>query len=271
MFQSIDEKMPASVQRRSLLAAIAAAPLACRQRPRPAVQAAAAPASNDPWGGLTVARVGRMRDDERGGTAVVLLHGWGAAGDDLVPFAHELEAPHTRFFVPAAPLPEVGGGRAWWHLDPEDRPRHAWDDEVPAGYQPHRHVLAARAAVQTILRTITAKFALEVLAVAGFSQGAMLSLDVALAADPPVDRVAALSGVLLTESVPALLTPRTRRPAVFASHGRQDPVLQFRAGEIAKELLVKHGYAVTWRPFDGGHEIPAEIVEGLRGFLFGTR
>src|SRR4051794_25872262 len=130
----IDERDPeppaAFSRRRALLAAISSAPLACRQRPRPSVQAAAPAGANDPWGGLTMARAGRMRDDERGGTAVVLLHGWGAPGDDLLPLADEIGGPRTRFFAPAAPLPEVGGGRAWWHLDPDDRPMHAWDDTV---------------------------------------------------------------------------------------------------------------------------------------------
>ena len=40
---------------------------------------------------------------------------------------------------------------------------------------------------------------------AGFSQGAMLSLDVALASRPPVDLVAMLSGVMLADTLPALL------------------------------------------------------------------
>ena len=74
------------------------------------------------WGGLDVARVSDMREDERGGSAVVVLHGWGAPGDDLVPLAEALQRPGVRFFVPAAPLPEMGGGRAWWHLDPYARP-----------------------------------------------------------------------------------------------------------------------------------------------------
>jgi predicted esterase len=70
------------------------------------------------WGGLNVARLSDMSEDERGGSAVVVLHGWGAPGDDLVPLAEALARPGVRFFVPAAPLPEMGGGRAWWHLDP---------------------------------------------------------------------------------------------------------------------------------------------------------
>src|SRR6185295_9267806 len=107
----------------------------------------------------------------------------------------------------------------------------------------------------------------DALRLAGFSQGAMLSLDVALAAAPPVDRVAALSGVLLADSLPALKTAQPRKPLVYVSHGREDPMLAFRGGERAKEILERHGFQVTFHPFEGGHEIPPEIVDELRGFL----
>jgi phospholipase/carboxylesterase len=96
----------------------------------------------------------------------------------------------------------------------------------------------------------------------------MLALDVALCAAPPVDRVAALSGVMLADSLPALKAPRSTRPPVFVSHGRQDPVLAYQGGEKAKDLLERHGYQVTFHPFAGGHAIPEEVVEALRAFLF---
>jgi phospholipase/carboxylesterase len=232
-------------------------PLACRSD--------APPAAPD-WGGLDVAKVGRMRDDERGGTAIVLLHGWGAGGRDLVPLAEELARGRSRFFVPAAPLVE-GTGRAWWHLD-ADRPAHAVDGVMPEGYQPRRQVGAARRAVQTILRTIRSRYAPDSLVLGGFSQGAMLSLDVALAADPPVDRVAALSGSLLADSLEGLRAPRAQRPPIFMSHGRMDGLLPFQGSERAKRTLEQRGFAVAWHPFDGGHEIPADVVEHLKTFVF---
>ncbi len=209
-----------------------------------------------------------MRDDERGGTAVVLLHGWGAPADDLEPLARALDRPRTRFFLPAGPLTEFGGGRAWWHLDLDDRSMYAANAEVPPGYQPHRPVIAAREVVQAQLRTIQERHAPDSIAIAGFSQGAMLALDVALAASPPVDRVAVLSGVLLADSIPAVRTARPSKPAVFVSHGRDDQVVPFHGGELAKEILESHGFAISWHPFDGGHEIPPAIVEELRVFLF---
>jgi phospholipase/carboxylesterase len=226
------------------------------------------------WGGgLSVLTTGPMREDERGGTAVMLLHGWGAPGDDLVPLAQELAQPRTRFFLPAGPLTEMGGGRAWWHLDPSDRPVHAWDDQPKAGHRPHPQVGAARAAVQEVLRTIVARYQPEQLMLGGFSQGAMLALDVALAgaADPAsaplVDRVAALSGVLLEDSLPFLHIPGARRLPALVAHGRYDQVVPFGGGETIREILARHGHAVTWRPFNGGHEIPAATVEDLRRFF----
>jgi phospholipase/carboxylesterase len=268
---------PSLSRRDALLVTLAASPLACR-RPAPIVNARVTPpmavaadaGAAAAWGGLQVVRVSGMRDDERGGTAVVVLHGWGAPGDDLVPLARELQRPGVRFFVPAAPLPEMGGGRAWWHLDPRTRPPHASTDEVAPGFRPTPAVLAAREAVQGLVATIVERHAPEAIALVGFSQGAMLSIDVALAGAPLVDRVVAMSGVLLVDSVPGLVAsrPSSPRPRFLLSHGRQDPVVPFASGDRARALLEKRGFAVTWRPFDGGHEIPGPVVADVARFLF---
>jgi phospholipase/carboxylesterase len=65
---------------------------------------------------LQVVEVAAEGDEAPVAKAVVLLHGWRAPGDDLVPLAEDLVRPGTRCFVPEGPLVELGGGRAWWHL-----------------------------------------------------------------------------------------------------------------------------------------------------------
>jgi phospholipase/carboxylesterase len=222
------------------------------------------------WSGvmLKVVRVSDMNEDERGGSAVIVLHGWGAPGDDLVPVAKVLKRPGARFFVPAAPLPEVGGGRAWWHLDPNTRPPHATSDQVATGFQPTPEVLAARAAVQELITSVVDRYAPTRVALVGFSQGAMLSIDVALAAPPRVDLVVAMSPVLLVDSVPALTAPHPTKPRFLLSHGRHDPVLPFEGGSKARDLLELHGFSVAWRPFNGGHEIPPPLMAEVDRFLF---
>jgi phospholipase/carboxylesterase len=63
---------------------------------------------------------GADREGGGEGPVVVLLHGFGAAGDDLVPLWRVLQVPReVRFVFPEAPLAprELGGGRAWWPID----------------------------------------------------------------------------------------------------------------------------------------------------------
>jgi phospholipase/carboxylesterase len=213
-----------------------------------------------------VVRLGPLREDEKGGQLVVLLHGWRAHGDDLVSLAGELARPGTRFLVPAAPLQEPNGGRAWWRLDSGERPAHVSKDELPAGYHPNVQLAAARGAVQVLLRDAQQRYAPDSIALVGFSQGAMLALDLGLAGEPPIERVAVLSGVLVADSL-AALHARRGKPAVFVSHGRSDQMLPFAEGASIESVLKPYGLPVTFFPFEGGHQIPPAVIQQLRSFL----
>lgn len=230
----------------------------------PASPAAAAA----PWGGLQVVQTGERAAGESGGTSVVLLHGWGARGDDLVPLARSLTRPGSRFVVPAAPLSRSQGGRAWWRLNQTPRPEHALE-EHPVPQRVHPAVLSARQAVLGVIRTVRERHAPKRLCVAGFSQGAMLALDVALHVEPPLDCVAVLSGLLLRDSLGGLSRKRVGRPRVFIAHGRNDPVLPFATAERARDMLKRAGFDVRWLPFAGAHSIPSAVRLALDRFLFG--
>jgi phospholipase/carboxylesterase len=95
------------------------------------------------------------------------------------------------------------------------------------------------------------------IALGGFSQGAMLTLDVATQlADSP----AALfqwSGTLMNEDEWRQLAPRRAGLKVIQSHGRQDPLLPYDWAESLRDMLVECGLDVEFMPFDGPHTIPA--------------
>src|SRR5690606_1507095 len=77
-------------------------------------------------------RVRWVGDRESDAPLVVLLHGYGAAGDDLVFLAEELHrrlAGRARFALPEAPLRGPANGRAWWPMARRDLPI----DEAPPG------------------------------------------------------------------------------------------------------------------------------------------
>src|SRR5687767_14102037 len=74
-------------------------------------------------GALRVAAFGGTdREGGGDGPAILLCHGYGAPGDDLVPLARVTDVGReVRWFFPAAPLElDVGfgmTGRAWWEID----------------------------------------------------------------------------------------------------------------------------------------------------------
>jgi phospholipase/carboxylesterase len=216
-------------------------------------------------------------DDDRGGgdgPAVVLLHGFGAPGDDLVPLSGLLGLPPTvRLVFPAAPLALpafFGDSRAWWMIDTDalerdmaaGRPRDR-SAEVPEGLAPARDAVAA--CLDEVCRRLAVPEGQLVLG--GFSQGAMLSCDVALRGALPLAGLVLLSGTLLCADQWAPLMAARGGLPVLQSHGRADPLLSFEAAERLRDRLRAAELDVEWHAFDGGHEIPPPVLSALGAFL----
>ena len=181
---------------------------------------------------------------------VVLLHGWGADGDDLITMA-----PHwgqlmrdTAFVSPHAPFPcDMGHGRQWFSLA----------DRTPA-------MLLARlkAVVPVVNVFIEAELAAlglgpERLALIGFSQGTMLSLYLAPRRAPACAAVLGYSGALLGGET--LSAEVTARPPVMLIHGEADSMVPSSSMAQAKESLEAVGFKVESHLRPGlGHGIDSE-------------
>jgi phospholipase/carboxylesterase len=203
------------------------------------------------------------------GPVCVLLHGWGAPGDDLVGVTEWIDAPGWRWVFPAAPMksgPDDPAGRAWWKLDLDAFERSSADDradEKPPGLP------SARAQVRALLDAVAKAMPGAPIVLGGFSQGAMLALDVALHDPRPLAGLILMSGTLINA---AEWTPRMAARAglpVLQSHGRSDPLLSFRAAEALRDLMLEGGLDVAWVPFRGGHEL-GPAADAIRAFLVAT-
>jgi phospholipase/carboxylesterase len=226
-------------------------------------------------GGLKVRLTGGTDGHGGGnGPAVILLHGYGAPGDDLVPFAQAFNGlTGTRWIFPEGPLSlgfGYGESRAWWVIDmarlEADRAAGRVRDlsgEVPRGLP------QARQALDTFLGALPRVLPMDgkKTLIGGFSQGAMLTCDVVMRTAFPFAGLIQLSGSLLArQDWKASVSHRGGLP-VFQSHGTQDPILPYVMAERLRDELSRVGLAVEWHRFRGGHEIPEPVLIELGRFL----
>jgi len=225
-------------------------------------------------GGLRCHVFGRLSDGQPPRLAVVLCHGFGAPGTDLVGLAPESMrqqrelAASARFYFPEAPLSlaQAGmpGGRAWWMID-----LAALNTALETGglrdlRNDHPAELpAARQKLMALVGEVRAETGLPMSSVVlgGFSQGSMLATDVSMRLPEPPAMLAVFSGSLLAEDDWRKLAAERGPLKVLQSHGREDMVLPYQTGEWLRDLFTDSDFEVEFLPFHGPHTIPPEALQ----------
>lgn len=189
---------------------------------------------------------------------LVLLHGIGADEQDLFGLAAHLDG---RFLVVSARAPFEAEplGYAWYAID--------W-----SAFPPRADAAQARESrghVERFLAEAVAAYGADPAAVhlLGFSQGASMALAVALSRPDLVRSVVAHSGRLLRQLVPAAPPPGLAGLPVLWQHGRHDPVVPLAFADEARGLLEPLGVDLERRDYDLGHEVGAESLRDLSGWL----
>ena len=179
---------------------------------------------------------------------VILLHGYGSNGDDLISLAPHWRGalPTTAFVAPNAPEPCPGapGGYQWWALTSADRGARA------AGAARAAPVLDAFIDAELARHDLTE----AQLALVGFSQGTMMALRVGPRRARTLAGIVGYSGMLADEA--SLADPATTRPPVLLIHGDADPMIPIAAFHQAKAALAQNGFVVESHISPGvGHSI----------------
>lgn len=205
---------------------------------------------------------------------VVLCHGFGAPGNDLVGLAREiatgLPAVSVRFIFPEAPLDlaEQGmwGARAWWHIDmiALQRAMARGEPRILAGEEPPGLAPARRALTAAIDVALTeARLPMARLCIGGFSQGAMLATDTTLRLEEAPARLFVCSGTLLAEETWRRKAPTRAGLKAVIAHGHEDALLPFAGSVALRDLLTDAGWSLTFLPFSGGHTISQAMVSAM--------
>lgn len=167
---------------------------------------------------------------------IVLLHGYGSNGQDLISLAPYFQAsvPDALFISPDAPFPcgMGGGGFEWFPLEQRT------PDKYLEGAQMAHPILEA------YLDKLIEEYGVSDadMALVGFSQGTMMSLYSGLRRAAPLAGVLGYSGALVGEES---LPKAQNKPSICLIHGERDSVVPVAAYHHAKAELEEKGYAVS--------------------------
>ena len=186
---------------------------------------------------------------------VVMMHGRGSSAEDLAGLAPMLD-PGWRYAFPQAPLTLNLGGFTGY----------SWYEPIPA--VPER-MATAREALAAFLAEIHAHTGIPPTrtALGGFSQGAVMTLDVGLRASEHYAALVAMSGYLAeADDLPAQLASRHNQPLLIV-HGTRDQVLPVALGQRARHYLETNGLAPDYHEFAMAHEVSGESLQVVGDFL----
>ena len=177
---------------------------------------------------------------------IILLHGWGADTDDLLPVGKSII--HNSCFdfelisLAAPSFRPNDMGRQWYSLFPPD-----WNE--------------AEIAVAKLLDTLNAfdktKISLKKTVLLGFSQGGAMAIDAGLSLD--LGLVISCSGYSHPKWDPIKNNP------VLLSHGLQDDVVPVKASrEILKRLKNKSNVNIELHEYNCSHTIHPDFIDVIR-------
>ena len=204
---------------------------------------------------------------------VILLHGYGADGNDLIGLAPNWQRrlPDAVFLSPHAPEPcEMSPtGRQWFSIGHYDPTRAGRDPQQAAAAAAERLAGAERAApvLNGFIDHELERYGLgdDRLALVGFSQGTMMSLYVGLRRPSALAGILGFSGAL--PGADTLSQEIRSTPPVMLIHGDADELVPVQSMFDAAAGLGAAGVAVQWHISNGvGHGIAPDGLE-LGGYF----
>ncbi len=199
---------------------------------------------------------------------VIMLHGYGANAQDLysiseLNFIKDLDFNWIFLDGPMAP-PEVAafGGKAWFNVDISHFQTLIQEGRFKEYYSREPENLDK---LNDKIFTFIESMRLEPkeIIIGGFSQGAMVATDFIYSKKFKPRGLIHLSGTVIRQNL--WMSGSLDGIPIFHSHGKYDPVLPVQGAHHFKSISKskKHHLEI----FQGGHEIPIEVLLKLKDFL----
>lgn len=200
----------------------------------------------------------KLPDDGAPEYLMILLHGYGASGNDLIGLSDIFDQiiPQTVYLSPHAPHQTPFGGHQWFPLsDLSSRELETGTISIA----PYVHNFIDQALAYYKIKP-------EKLIIAGFSQGSMISMHVSMEREIAPAAILAYSGALT--AVDGIEERIKSKPPILICHGGDDPVVLPSYTSKATETLKNLGFEAEGYIYPGYlHTIPPEALRESLSFL----
>lgn len=193
--------------------------------------------------------------------ALVLLHGVGSNELNMLELGPMLT--ENRLVVSLrAPINMGINSFAWFHVQfSANGPIHNWNEAQ-----------SSFLLIEEALRDLSKKSGLpiEKISVFGFSQGAIMTIGLALQSKLTLEKYIAASGRTLPEfaqaSVQSPLADYPQRK-IFIAHGTNDEKLPVSHARATQKIMTAANLNLTYKEYSDGHSVPAELISNAKDWL----
>lgn len=193
-------------------------------------------------------------DERNSRKTLIVLHGRGDSSEGFHWLPEALNLPEFNYLFLNAP-DRSGIGFSWYEMAPRQGPG----------------VTRSRRMLMDLLGRLQKEIGLSTqdIFLFGFSQGCLLTLDLALRYPKVFGGVVSLSGyVFFMEEYPQMLSPVVGSQHIFMTHGHDDEVLPLTVTRASVMALRHQGVHIDWREYDKAHTIDVHTeLPQIRAFL----
>jgi phospholipase/carboxylesterase len=183
---------------------------------------------------------------------MVVLHGLGDSPDGFRWLPDAMKWDWLNYLLVRAP-DTYYGGYSWYDL---------YGDSSPG-------VIRSRKLLFELLEDLEKKFSAENISLLGFSQGCLMSMEIAARYPRRLAGIIGISGyVHEPANMIKELSPAATRQRILITHGTYDPMVPIELARPQFELLRRHGMQIDWREFAKEHTISGdEELDVIRDFV----